>query len=958
MAKFYELRDGHIGATLLSSALITKNITHGYAELRFKTIGTESVPMLVGFGPLGGEYPLLLLEGVGFLGKSGGTSEFVIWKTGTGDFCPGVQLDEDPGYGVIRMDGELPDGTRSAALSIRFSRNLVRVRFLVDGEASSSEQLTDRRDLRVWPERVVRFADARGFYVVPFCPVRREVWPYVKSCCQIAGLEHGWEVRFLGEQELRYNVPTSDDDRWASIGKIEADGTVRTPKPVAMWPAMPLHRWRLYTAMLDQDTVDTDDNVEFWGGIATNSPTCKRMRHKRCNSEIVAIEVEAADAENGIAPVYMVLNKDKGSGPGGVERAERAGGVFQVLPPETPVRMRDAARTIALDVGTSTTVVATLNPDGASRVGPVDLARPAHTTRPFVLVSNVPTAKPAPVLTLFPWLPTVSAGCMIPDENLVEIPTGLFVASAKHDLDYPFADFTFAGPSLDLLAGDPQRQAGRWHPNLKWAVDADVQGHRRLEAFVSAILLWVVGLYRSDSNNFTLRATYPLAFDPQRRERYASMLARTCDRVEKWTGVNLVTSVHWSGQHGDHPFCDESVALVERCVPYLDKMKRIVSAGVASAGPLDEGFVQIMFHADLGGETLDALLAVIEGTSFKILSAESTRVGADVLRSNLAHKTQISREDIKEAVISRLIRIGKLDAELERVLRDGATANDSWDGIPGVNWGPGVPSPLVGNFQQWCEVYAVILLEYCARFIAGNLLDRESLEFRIRKGPGRGRVEGIDWSKGALIAVRRSGNGWKFLKERWSGWSDEAWLLNLAGRIKEFLGSTLDKVLISWDREEMLLPKHIAAVGALGLVEERQRLEGEIPPDAAPNGFDDKDRSGREAVWWMQVGPGSTLGAAAVGTAPVSARALLQDRRHHVSNLLQPVFPAVSLFLTAGARERWKISEANLSDDDRRNIVQEAQERAAAARNVQYRAKSAASAYWELVLAKRVSNSE
>src|SRR5947209_16237892 len=103
----------------------------------------------------------------------------------------------------------------------------------------------------------------------------------------------------------------------------------------------------------------------------------------------------------------------------------------------------------------------------------------------------------------------------------------------------------------------------------------------------------------------------------------------------------------------------------------MERMDRIVEAN--KGAKLANDYVQVMFHADLGGETLDVLLAMLDGASFRVLAAESTRIGADILRSVVSRKTKIS-EDIKKAVLSRLIRIGKLDDEIDRVLSAGQTA--------------------------------------------------------------------------------------------------------------------------------------------------------------------------------------------------------------------------------------------------------------------------------------------
>ena len=111
------------------------------------------------------------------------------------------------------------------------------------------------------------------------------------------------------------------------------------------------------------------------------------------------------------------------------------------------------------------------------------------------------------------------------------------------------------------------------------------------------------------------------------------------------------------------------------------------------------------------------------------------------------------------------------------------------------------------------------------------------MSYRIERAPGRGDVTRSDWQNGIYVTIRRSGNGWKFLKRSWCAWSEIEWLELLAARVQELLGSDGPRLVVAWDEKHLILVKETAALGALNLVRGVGWFNDAVPVDGSPERF-------------------------------------------------------------------------------------------------------------------------
>lgn len=822
MAFFSQLDEFDTGKQWFANAAANAGLADAYALLDFRPLPNRGrVPVLLGLGPLADKrFDLSLIPGVGLVVEDR-DDQLVLWKG-----VAGWDLIEE--HRTLILSGTLlHDGTeRHLRLFLRYSEQLV-TRLLFDGPCRPA---ADDEALGVWPERILRFADSRKYFVTPHCPVRSEAWRYVKKAEPLPESLCGWRVTFVGDQIIETEADPNDPNKWASVGSVEADETVSAQTGgLAIWPPRPLLGWRLYTVHLPEMFAwqDGDEQIELWATDVANVQG-KRLTWTRRNTETVVVVVDEADANQGLAPMFLAVDRDLEQG---ANVSQHVGGVFQLLEPTLPEPRASSPCTIAVDVGTSTTVVAT---ERQGRVVAINLADSAL-GRPRVAVA-FGEEETGWLRTKRPWLPTASVpGLMVVPERyqLDQIPTGIFVSSDTSQRAYPFGDFTFVGNALHPARFEEGEDPMRWLPELKWAEGRE--GSKKLEAFVTAVLLWVTAVLRAESGSVEVRATYPLAFSVARRKTYTGVLTDACAQVKKWSGVHVLSLGHWSGADRNEPFCDESTALVDQCAPYVAEVQRRVNA---TDGGLDPGFVQLVFHADLGGETLDTLLAIVDGEWFRILGAESTRVGADLLRDGLAHSTTLDEHLQRfpiDPILNRAIREDEIDNAIDYATEHSKQGERKIS--YGLSWAGGTVRKGIRQFQGRCRIYAASLLEHCARFIAGSLRDKEAMSYRIERAPGRGDVTRSDWQNGIYVAICRSGNGWKFLKRSWCAWSEIEWLELLAARVQELLGSDGPRLVVAWDEKHLILGKETAALGALNLVRGVGWFNDAVPVDGSPERF-------------------------------------------------------------------------------------------------------------------------
>ncbi len=135
---------------------------------------------------------------------------------------------------------------------------------------------------------------------------------------------------------------------------------------------------------------------------------------------------------------------------------------------------------------------------------------------------------------------------------------------------------------LSVLLLEKEQTQGRLYPNLKWenwAANRD-----KLETLLSLLLLPALwGIRETGATSFSLRATYPLAFDEGRREDYGKELFGVCALLEQYTGLTLIRRAG----------TDTSSPIV------------LLSESEAGANGFLKTAHQLSLTLDLGGGTLD-----------------------------------------------------------------------------------------------------------------------------------------------------------------------------------------------------------------------------------------------------------------------------------------------------------------------------------------------------------------
>jgi hypothetical protein len=887
-------------------------------------------PVFRARGPLarlgsGTDQPLFLVEGLGFVMRPSGRGELLVWNDASG-----VQV--SPAADALTIVGRTPRG-RELVIEAQIQADHVSVVHLDEN--------------KVWPDRVVTLIgsgkNAAGEWVFPDCPVRPEAWPYVLGSDgpTFSAEEVSWSIEMAGRPRplaKRFPLGGSQEDRtWDQVGALPDD-----PRMLAIWPKTQLPGWRLYTIIVGNDADEKiwrTHHPKFWLGgspVTARLPVDEAVIHRY--NGVVTLHLDSS--QSGFAPYFVSFCGTSSSG------------FFQLLP-EIRGGLVDQAsatpETVAIDLGTSTTVVAVAD-------GQVLLAGTQELANPAIAVSNGTVLK-----TIDPWLPTVAATYMAVDGAAAlsqEIPTGLFVrnpdalvhATGRPDTTaLPFSDFTICAPGLDLVTGSADASES-WYSNLKWgALEANTAP--RTIAFLSTVLLWMAALRRSSSNQFEVRASYPLAFEPTYRENYGRILAKACEQASSWSGTTIWLA---PSHQGIHPYCDESLALLYDVNKLMEIHKGTSGDG---AGP-----IQVVFHADLGAETLDLMLAWLSGDAFRVIAAESIRFGADVLIDCLQRDTG-TKKDIGDQVHRHQVRRAVRANFLPRVMsqKDG---REDWDSEgdaflrTNLAWkgGAQVKRQMV---QGRMDLYAYLLAEYCARFLAGVLLDREGFLYRSKEGPGSGTPGEVRQAAEFLVLFRRSGNGWKFLSPVICGWTDDEWVESVKERTCKLFGEPA-KIEFNESGFSKVLPKSITAQGTRNC--ESTVADHPVGPEASPNGWDDVDQNDSSSIapWWVLVGSGSLVrNAHSGGTSSVHnfyGRYSLQQSPPSKPEFATGNGTAPAL-RTAKGQELWRQSwfDGLLKRlDQRRKWLLECralqQARASEEGGTSARVKGTASAMWETLL--------
>jgi hypothetical protein len=598
--------------------------------------------------------------------------------------------------------------------------------------------------------------------------------------------------------------------------------------------------WRFYTVVL-QGLRDYD--VSFWLGRAdgTGVRAVKSGAEPHPREKGWVLTLAAADARECIGPRFLeVASKDADVS---------TCGFFSLLEEEF-VPLRNAPHTIALDFGTSNTVVAVETRDA------LDLAS-KHRSDPDPSRSKCLVGSK----TDWPWVPD-RASSYDASTSMKQIPSGIFLntlnTSAKSSAEnlqkipqgdlsefFPFIDYALVGPEINF-AQDLQQSLRRWATGFKWGKD-----EKGTILFLKALFVWTMGTL--EFAPLRVRACYPFAFGSARRAKYFERLQKASQEVKELTGldVEIVPALFQKPDGPLHPFIDEAAPLINGA------QQSIHFAGVQRKR-------HFVFAADLGGGTLDVMLAHTPlADAYQIVTVESLELGAQQivrnLRNRLAFDKTLEDEALQQAYLESLIRRNKIedlllgDADLERTV--------SWKGDRRTEG---------DSFIASVDLYFFFLFEYCARFLAGSL-SQPALWRRVKAAPGLGEVNENELVPGGNIKAEvhcsLSGNGWGFLRllerenytVRWQDWFESRVqvLFNANPSLEQ---NRIEGIDIRWHTVSSAQRKLETAKGILrfpttvgGGVAHIRRL---LPEEAAPNGFVDYDLSRNGTHWGRLVGPG------------------------------------------------------------------------------------------------------
>lgn len=706
----------------------------------------------------------------------------------------------------------------------------------------------------VFVEMVKRFATPKnGVWYYPSLPVVGNALKYVDLDRGVdsepKALERKirWQIPFCGgvSASLELEDDESGNSAFSSLGKPEST------QEIAVWPSRTIgDPWKFYSVYLGGQLKDRD--VRFW----TQDVTGQQLRLVSESADDKILHYGSVYTLRLKSPSKVIL-LEVGDGSGS-ERSAPNGGIFPLI--GDLQNIGQSVRTIVLDFGTSNTA-------GAINIGQqgenLDFGRPGNAAPKVLVGTKIDEINDTAVLTTkLPWIPTVRSdmarSIRDPGVTFTEIPTALYkLAGNQWRNGAPFQSFGLGNPSVEM-----RRDEGiEWKTGIKWSDDPE--GHT--ESFLTTLLIWVAGLYSSDISGIALAATYPLAFDTNRRKSFVAAIDAACQRVVYWTGfpVNSLKPGPLA--------VDEGTAL-----QFLGN-RLFVRCAVN-----EKETSKLVLTADIGGGTFDLSLCVEENNSFRILAADSVKFGAELIinaleeNTNNANNNASSSRDEKELrrLISRTVREGLLD-DVMSASKDMDFGNDE-------PWKAGTPNNLRTylKFPSWkstsresaklvnarSNLFFYLLAEYASRFVAGTLLDVDALKYRLINAPGNANFSPDNptytrlMNNGpAAIAVVLGGNGWRFLSRDVASMTFELWQTLVAERTMKLLMKSREliwRVEWAWP-EDLPNGKGATSLGAVRAIGSALALNAGIDVEAAPNGFDDLVQQVEPNNWWVQVGPGS-----------------------------------------------------------------------------------------------------
>lgn len=845
--------------------VVADRLGDGYAELELEVVRYEigrAVCTPVWAGDARVEVDLPLLPGVCIASRAVEVPVAEAREIVPGDVQHAVYVWDghahtswDGASRVLRLIGRIEGRPEVVTFAVRFGADF-------DLQVLSNDRVLVKR-----VARVRAFEQGREGWVYADVPVRAEFLHLVRSASAVVGpAARVYTVNFLGEvtREVGYG-----EGQTADIGRPKSERDVGKTVAIAVWPGLgipPVIRrsWRLFTFLFGDNGVNDvckeyKANFGVFGGLPDRNPMFCRL-----------------DRPDDVAPVRTVVGPptprflhvtilDEGGGEGtfsldplgvGAETADS-------LPPAY----------LGLDLGTSNTCMAATSGQAPQLLR--FAGEEAH--RPHVLARNVGHEVDLGLLTSEPWLPSVRCvhdrpECRASVAPFSELPTWLMLTS-RYAVDgkalsnevlreegvLPFADFCLVGPEVNTANWGSRVLSG-----IKW-------GHspEKTRRFLEVLFVWGLASPQTYGNEVVLRASFPLAFRAEARARYGAVIAEALRRATEWTGRRARLDAPL-----DAPALDYTRSMLEAApvpaLPFLDESSVLVE-GIGKifkhhghTSNADGRTLSIAVAIDIGGRTIDTVVAALkpgagDGLNSRLLSAGSVELGADVLKRRL---------------LQDVFQVGGFASILDLAIRTGLPrrmwSTEGWPGAGDLVTTHGEAVNSLPLAWKLIRGYFGVLAEYCARVLAGALLDRQNLIHRLKSARGTGAQEAFEtevtWlsnSKGPVrivLAPLLCGNGWRWLP------TDErsAWASLFASRARELLSAyderaraggewaPYDASLVSLDATTW--PKGKVAALLAG-VQRLTRNPAPVPPESVCNGFAVEPE--HEERWMRQIGAGA-----------------------------------------------------------------------------------------------------
>ena len=904
-----------------------------------------------------GEFPIPICPGIGVVStqQPDGRREdsLVVWQDE-----PGISLRSAEELGgteaELQISGQVPGRQAEVTIYLRIDTAVFEPALLWGG----APKACPAGAFPVFAEKLVRVVcpseGSEPVYKYPDAPVMSWAWKFVEQIAPGPRLRGDgkvrWRLRFVGGVERQHVVDARVDTDFEELGVFDRDTRESKSCPMAVWPPYIIPKWKAYSILFGDESnrADVGQTVKrygphVWVGTVTEVPG--RPAGPDAHTVVAGVHSLLLNENNdiGAGPRFLVLGLD-----------ESGHGVFELL--NEGIATKSEPAELAIDFGTSNSVVAHSGADGRGEAVNFGRGGGFACVYPRVLVGSEygvdPATKKPRLETGALWLPsvdTIAFGGSPP--SFTQVPSGLVVRyfpeeeplvdseEMQTDLEAlrPFCSHTFWSPGLDF-GGGAQFWKQTFNDELKWNDNTGAT-----VAYLSLVLLWVIAQKRPDSGSFHVYATYPLAFESQQRETYGLRLTEACKRVSRWAGVPVALQPE---ANPPMPSVDESSAILNKG---LETFQEDVTA---------RDRAHLVFGSDLGGGTLDLVLAAVKGKARRIIATESIRAGADTLVRALLKRTLSGHEKgtgrnkmVEKAVLMREIRAGRLaDAIKQGSFRKQLLKRT-------ISW-KGEGDRTASDFQARADIYIQLVVDYCARFLAGTLLDVDSIKWKLQDDTAGGGAFpkdyiGEDKAKRYAVVLRQSGNGWGFLDDggHICGWSPSDFLSALKARCTELMQAERS-VEPHWvpDATQRIHSKEETALGAYALHHAESKLvEGD---SVAPNGWIDNvdDKVG---PWWVLVGRRCYSSQGNKEDLPPE-HAFYKDEPLQMSVPASPeLAPAVDCARTVLGREErekvWDFGQRPSREDLK--AVQEAQRKASTGRS---RELSTSRAFFERVIKELV----